>query len=154
MGSHPHVVQPLEVCLVNGYERRYLEAGLDLPALRAETGCLFDDGTGVPRKGLIAYSLGNFATAMYTRHCRTGLVLGLRLVREAGRIDWRRPEIQLVYNARRHRPTGRRRLMLLESYLRECERQGDPAAGLRRLAALLDRHLLGDACPEPGSVAS
>jgi poly-gamma-glutamate synthesis protein (capsule biosynthesis protein) len=119
MGSHPHVVQPLEVCFL-------------------------DSGPGAARRGLIAYSLGNFATAMYTRHCRVGLVLGLRLVRLGdGRVAWRRPEAQLVFNVRRHRATGRRRLVLLESYLRDCERRGDPARKLRRLAAYLDRHLFG-----------
>jgi hypothetical protein len=144
-GSHPHVIQPLEVCFVNGYERRYREAGWDLPALEERTGCLMSDGTGRPRKGLIAYSLGNFATAMFTLHCRTGLILGLRLARdrETGRVDWHRLEAQLVFNVPRACWAGRR-LMLLESYLRDRERRGDRATRLRALAEYLDRHLLGD----------
>jgi poly-gamma-glutamate synthesis protein (capsule biosynthesis protein) len=148
LGSHPHVVQPLEVCFVNGYERRYRAAGLDLPALAPRTGCLLTDPTGVPRKGLIAYSLGNFATAMFTPHCRTGLILSLRLARDraTGRVDWHGPEVQLVHNARRDPRSGRRRLMLLEAYLRECARAGDGADKVRRLAAWLGRHLMG----EPG----
>jgi poly-gamma-glutamate synthesis protein (capsule biosynthesis protein) len=149
MGSHPHVVQPLEVCLVNGYERRYHDAGLNVPATTVEGGCLLNDETGVPRKGLIVYSLGNFATAMYTLHCRTGLILGLHLSREqtTGRIDWHHPETQLVFNVHRDAFTHRRRLMLLESYLRQRERLGDHADKLRALASYLERHLLGTDVP-------
>ena len=144
VGSHPHVVQPLEVCFVNGYERRYRDAGAPAEALDAATGCVIDDGTGVQRKGLVAYSLGNFATAMYGTHCLVGLILSLRVRRdEAGRVDWGRPETQLVYNAHRDPATRRRRLALVETYLRERERRGDRSAKLRRMAAFVERHLLG-----------
>lgn len=144
-GTHPHVIQPFEVCFVNGYEDRYRAAGLDLPALRQPTGCVIRDATGVPRKGLIAYSLGNFATAMYTTHCRVGLVLGVALARdgETGRVDWHRPETQLVYNVHRDPLSRRRRLVLVESYLRERERHGDAAGPLRAMAAWLHGHLWG-----------
>src|SRR5262249_39676146 len=145
-GSHPHVLQPLEVCFVNGYEQRLLQGGADLPALHERTGCLLEDGTGLPRKALIAYSLGNFATAMYTPHCRTGLILSLRLQRDAagGRLDWHGPEVQLVYNVHRDPGTRRRRLMLMETYLRERGRQGDHGCKVRQLARWLERHLLGE----------
>jgi Bacterial capsule synthesis protein PGA_cap len=145
LGTHPHVVQPLEVCFVNGYERRYLDAGAPAGALAEPAGCLVRDDAGVPRKALVVYSLGNFATAMYTTHCRTGLVLGLRVRRDAetGRIDWGRPEAQFVYNVRRDPATRKRRLVLLESYLRERERRGDRAAKLREMAGFLERHLFG-----------
>ncbi|MFO0930852.1 MAG: CapA family protein [Gemmataceae bacterium] len=101
-GTHPHVVQPMEVCFLNGYETRY---GGDLPG----TGCRMTDAAGVPRKALIAYSLGNFATTMYFRHCRTGLALSLHLDRDphTGRGDWHAPEAQLVTNLHRD-PTTRR----------------------------------------------
>jgi poly-gamma-glutamate synthesis protein (capsule biosynthesis protein) len=146
MGSHPHVIQPVEVCLVNGYQKQLRQAGWDLPALDARTGCLLEDHSGVPRKGLIVYSLGNFATAMYTLHCRTGLVLGLHLLRDAAtsRVDWHRPEVQLVFNVRRDHATGQRRLKLMDRYLRECDRRGDRAAKLRSLVRYLERHLLGE----------
>jgi poly-gamma-glutamate synthesis protein (capsule biosynthesis protein) len=145
MGSHPHVVQPLEVCFVNGYERRYRSATAPPGALDAEGGCVLSDASGVPRKGLIVYSLGNLATAMYTLHCRTGLVASLRLSRdpETGRVDWHRPEMQLVHNVHRDPLTERRRLTLLETYLRESERRGDHAGKLRSFARFLERHLLG-----------
>jgi poly-gamma-glutamate synthesis protein (capsule biosynthesis protein) len=148
MGTHPHVLQPAEVCFVNGYERSYLDRGEDLPALRERTGCLLRDDSGRPRKGLIAYSLGNFATAMYTLLCRMGMVFSIRLVRDeaTGRVDWQRPEVQLVLNVHRDpRTWRRRRLVLLESYLRERERRGDGAVQLRATAALLQRHLFGSA---------
>jgi hypothetical protein len=144
-GSHPHVLQPLEVCLVNGYERRLRARGLDLPALRNETGCLLDDDRRVPRKALIAYSLGNFATAMLTAMCQMGIVVSLTLARDetTGRVDWHRPEAQLVFNVQRDPATRRRRLVLLESWLRERERAGDRAVELRRLGEVLHRHVLG-----------
>jgi poly-gamma-glutamate synthesis protein (capsule biosynthesis protein) len=145
MGSHPHVVQPLEVCFVNGYEKRYGDQGAGLPALAERTGCLFGDGTGRPRKALIVYSLGNFATTMYSPLCRTGMVLSLHLVRdEAGRVDWHRPEVQFVCNIHRDAETRRRRLVLVEGYLRERERRRDLAHKERAAAALLHRHLFGE----------
>ncbi len=113
MGSHPHVVQPLEVVEVV-------------------------DDNGLSRRGLIAYSLGNFATAMFTLHCRVGLVLGLRLARGPdGRVAWRRPEPRLVINVRRDPAAGRRRLLLLEDYLRDCARHGGRARPVRDFAAYL-----------------
>jgi hypothetical protein len=144
-GSHPHVPQPLEVCLVNGYEARLRSPGSDLAALKPQSGCLLEDGTGVPRKALIAYSLGNFVTAMYTLHCQTGVILSLTLARDAdtGRLDWHHPEIQLAYNVQRDRAARHRRLVLLESYLRERERVGDRCRGLRQLAQILYYHVLG-----------
>jgi poly-gamma-glutamate synthesis protein (capsule biosynthesis protein) len=145
LGSHPHVLQPVEVCFVNGYEKRHAEQAGVLQALSPRTGCLLRDAQGVPRKGLIVYSLGNFATAMFTLLCRTGMVLSIRLARnpETNRVDWHRPEVQLVHNVHRDPQTRQRRLVLLESYLRERERQGDQAAKVRATAAFLHRHLFG-----------
>jgi poly-gamma-glutamate capsule biosynthesis protein CapA/YwtB (metallophosphatase superfamily) len=141
MGSHPHVLQPLEVCFVNGYERRYPDAAADLPALRPGTGCVLEDGTGVARKGLIVYSLGNFATAMFTLPCRIGVVVGITLVRDpgSGRVDWERPELTLVYNVPKDPTTGSRRLVSLDRYL-----QGHPGDDRLKAAATFHKeHLLG-----------
>jgi hypothetical protein len=144
VGTHPHVVQPLEVCFVNGYEVRLRQQGLDLPALGGRTGCLLRDGTSVPRKALIVYSLGNFVTAMYTRHCRTGLILSLQLRRDAhGRVDWHQPRMQLVYNARLNLLRGQRRLMMLEHFLLHCERLGVRVEKMKALSEWLHRHLVG-----------
>jgi hypothetical protein len=145
LGSHPHVLQPIEVCFVNAYEKRHAHLTADLPALAPRTGCLLHDETGVPRKALIVYSLGNFATTMYTMLCRTGMILSIRLARdpETGHMDWHRPEVQLVHNVHRDPLTRQRRLVLVESYLRERERQGDQAAALRATGAFLHRHLFG-----------
>jgi Bacterial capsule synthesis protein PGA_cap len=144
-GSHPHVIQPAEVCLVNGYESRLLTEAGELSALRPETGCLLDDETGVPRKALIAYSLGNFATAMYTLHCQIGAIVSVTLSRDAetGRVDWHRPEVQLVYNVQCDPDMRCRRLVLMEAYLRERERGGDRCEGMRQLSAALYRHVGG-----------
>jgi poly-gamma-glutamate synthesis protein (capsule biosynthesis protein) len=115
MGTHPHVVQPLEVCYV--------------------------DGPGGPRKGLIAYSLGNFATAMFGLHCHVGLVLSLTLSRDpqTGRVGWYGPGLRLVYNEQRARTLGRPRLMFLDDYLRSAG-----GRKLRELEGFLWKHLLGE----------
>jgi poly-gamma-glutamate capsule biosynthesis protein CapA/YwtB (metallophosphatase superfamily) len=146
IGTHPHVVQPLEVCFVNGYETRMREQGLDLPALAERTGCILRDDTGIPRKALIVYSLGNFVTAMYTMHCRSGLILSVQLKRDAqGRVDWHRPEMKLVYNARMKLLRAQRRLMLLEHFLQHRERLGRRGEKMDALGVWLRRHLLGPA---------
>jgi hypothetical protein len=144
MGSHPHVVQPLEVCFVNGYERRYRQRWGALPALQERTGCLLRDATGVPRKGLVVYSLGNFTTVMFALHCQIGLSVGLELRRdEAGRVDWHRPEARFVYNVPRDGPARSRRLVLLDEYLRRRQAAGRRDAKLRQMAAFLREHVLG-----------
>src|SRR5262245_48759101 len=141
IGTHPHVVQPLEVCFVNGYESRLKEQA-DLPALDHPSGCIVQDETGIPRKALIMYSLGNFVTAMYTMHCRTGLILGVQLERDvSGRVDWHRPEIKLVYNARMKMLRAGRRLMLLEHFLQHRERLGRRGEKVDALGVWLRRHL-------------
>jgi hypothetical protein len=82
---------------------------------------------------------------MYTLHCQIGMILSLTLARDAGtgHTDWHSPEIQLVYNVQRDRAAQHRRLVLLESYLRERERAGDHCRQLRRLAEILYYHVLG-----------
>jgi hypothetical protein len=89
---------------------------------------------------------------MYTLHCRTGMVLTLHVNRDAetGRADWGRPEVQLVHNIHRDPVTRRRRLVLLEGYLRERERRGDRAEKVRSMASFLERHVLGEEAIERG----
>jgi hypothetical protein len=145
MGSHPHVVQPLEVCFVNGCERRYAERWGPLPALSPRTGCVIEDGRGVLRKALIVYSLGNFATAMFALHCQVGMVVGLGVTRDpaTGRADWHRPEVRFVYTLQRDRATRSRRLVLLDEHLRRCEAGGERGEKLRSLDQFLRAHVLG-----------
>jgi poly-gamma-glutamate synthesis protein (capsule biosynthesis protein) len=140
MGTHPHVVQPLEICLVNGYEQRHQAAGLS--ALERTSGCLIEDHTGMPRKGLIAYSLGNFTTAMYSAQYEIGLVLGLTLQRDAatGRIDWHLPDMRFVYNTRSHPAEQGRRLVMLDTYLRKHALRNKQ---LRATAEFVHAHMLG-----------
>jgi poly-gamma-glutamate capsule biosynthesis protein CapA/YwtB (metallophosphatase superfamily) len=144
LGTHPHVVQPLEVCFVNGYEDGLRQEGLDLAALSERTGCLLREASGVPRKALIVYSLGNFVTAMYTPHCRAGMVLSLCLHRDAqGRVDWTKPEVQLVYNARLKLLPGFRRLMRIDDFLQHRQKLGKRAKKVGALRDWLHGHLLG-----------
>jgi hypothetical protein len=145
MGTHPHVVQPLEVCFVNGYEKRYQEQWGALPALGAGTGCVLQDVIGGPRKALIVYSLGNFVTAMYGLHCQIGLALGMEIARDArtGRPDWHRPDPRLIHTIQRDRATGGRRVVLLEDYLRARAAIGKRERKLAEMGAVLQAHLLG-----------
>ena len=118
VGSHPHVQQPAEVCFVNGYETRFGDRADDCPALRHPTGCILEDDTGRPRKAIVFYSLGNFATAMSTFLCRVGLIQSLRLRRdtETGRVDWFAPRARFVHNVRKDPVSGRRRLVFLPAH--------------------------------------
>lgn len=106
LGHHPHVQQPLEVCLVNGYRNGLVDE--DIPE-----GCRIEDGTGRPRKALVAYSLGNFVTAAFTSVCRIGMILSLVVAKEEdGTTDWFHPHWERVYNrpASRH---GKRKTLWL-----------------------------------------
>lgn len=133
LGTHPHVQQPAEVLYVNGYERLYPPQA-DLPP-----GCLLGDTTGRPRKAVVFYSLGNFATAMTTFACRVGRIQSLSLRRDpaGGGVDWHRPRARLVYNVRRDPAAGgSRRLALLEDWL-----GGHPEQASDDLAFVL-RHIV------------
>ncbi|PKO98079.1 MAG: hypothetical protein CVU13_11650 [Bacteroidetes bacterium HGW-Bacteroidetes-8] len=111
IGSHSHVVQPSEICLGNGYKltsdslsRYYYK---------------FNDSTGVPRKSLIVYSLGNFTSAMYTSLCRLGLIQNVTLYKnsQTGLWDWTLGESLFVYN----NPAGiaglKRKLVFYKDYI-------------------------------------
>jgi poly-gamma-glutamate synthesis protein (capsule biosynthesis protein) len=65
LGSSPHVLQPVEVVSVNGWDAR------------APTQIARQEGP--PRPGIIAYSLGNLASILPTAGCQVGTLLGLRL---------------------------------------------------------------------------
>jgi poly-gamma-glutamate synthesis protein (capsule biosynthesis protein) len=143
IGSHPHVVQPVEVCFVNGYEKQYQARWPALLALTADNGCLINDNCGTPRKGLIAYSLGDFATVMFTLHCRIGLVLDLEVRRDGrGRADWFRPGFGWVVNVLQEGVSRRHRLVLLDHYLARRAAAGRRDSRLRSLAQSIREHVM------------
>jgi len=117
IGTHPHVPQPGEV-------RFTPEAG------------------GRMRKSLVAYSMGNFTTAMGTVPCRLAPVASLRLVRDAhtGRVDWHRPRLEWFINA--VDPFTRRgRLMPLHAYLAGISGSRLRARRVRAAVARVRRHV-------------
>jgi poly-gamma-glutamate capsule biosynthesis protein CapA/YwtB (metallophosphatase superfamily) len=63
IGSSPHVVQPVEVVSINHWDE---DAPIQL------------HGAGKPRPGVIAFSLGNFVSAMPTTACTVGGLLDVR----------------------------------------------------------------------------
>ncbi len=68
LGSSPHVLQPLEIVSLDGWD----------PA------CPIQLRRGAqPRPGVIAWSLGDFASIIPTLACQTGVVLGLQLGTDA-----------------------------------------------------------------------
>lgn len=67
MGSSPHVLQPVDVISVDGWDAR--------APTQVRRG-------GPPRSALVAYSLGNFASVMPTVACQVGGVLEIGLRRE------------------------------------------------------------------------
>jgi hypothetical protein len=86
-GSHPHIPQPPEIFLVNGYGS---SLKLDGVALK---------GHGKPRKAIIFYSLGNFLSAMFTAPCRLGTLWKLSFRREPEGVDWALEPPEFFYSA-------------------------------------------------------
>ena len=128
IGSHPHVIQPSEICLFNGYR---------LPGTDDAEQNYFHttDSEGVPRKALIVYSLGNFTTAMYTPLCRLGLVSSVTVWRDetSGRFDWSQAENLYIYNETAGWRGSKRRLMKYDDYIGELlEKSPRRAARLSR----------------------
>lgn len=128
IGSHPHVIQPAEICLFNGYE---------LPGTEDPNQIYFHttDPDGVRRKALIFYSLGNFTTTMYTPLCRLGLVSSVTVWKEEGgnRYDWSLAEDLFVYNDPGGEIGRNRRLLIYDDYITELnERSSRRAERLSR----------------------
>lgn len=135
IGSHPHVVQPNEICLINGYQKM-----LD-PVIDDTSGlCLLSDSTGIPRKTLIIYCPGNFTTAMYTPSCRLGAIQSVNLFTNpyTGKIDWTVPEIKFVYNTPSDPVQHLRKLMLWDDFIAELEqRSPSKAARIKKETAVI-----------------
>ncbi len=112
IGSHPHVIQPDEICYMNTYSD-------DSTSINAETNSFLikhklTDQSGIPRKALIVYSLGNFTTNMFTRECNKGAIQSIKLIRNrlTGKIDWQSPDIQYIYNTDSDPLTGKKKLLM------------------------------------------
>ena len=139
MGHHPHVQQPYEIAFINGAEVRYRDDATVLAA-QPGSGCLLRDPSGRPRKALIIYSLGNFATKMATFISRIGMLQALTVTRGlSGDVDWFAPSHRLVFNNPYDPTTRGRRLVFLEDYLR---RSGPTEAEVVQ-AAFVQTHLMG-----------
>jgi len=91
-GTHPHVVQPSEVCFLNGAEKDYsIPQNLKL--------CKLNSPDEKKRKAMIYYSLGNFLTAMQTEITRTGVLQELTFQKTSdGIVDWFTPQFKIVFN--------------------------------------------------------
>jgi Bacterial capsule synthesis protein PGA_cap len=141
LGTHPHVQQPCETLFVNGAEEQLPEGMRPL----AEGSTM--QAEGPPRKALIAYSLGNFATTMFTFACKIGWVLSLDVFRNArtGQADWNLDASAFVVNVPRFGRRRERRLLMLEDYRRSRAEQGGLPAKEAAHLAFLERHLLGNA---------
>ncbi len=100
IGSHPHVIQPCEIW--------------ETPSALAASGV---------RKTLIAYSLGNFTTTMYSPAHRLGMVLPVTIGRDkvSGETRWQVVNPLYVYNHVSGIAGRKRRLMLYEDYINELK---------------------------------
>ncbi|MEM6734011.1 MAG: CapA family protein, partial [Myxococcota bacterium] len=96
MGHHPHLQHPLEMLWVNQ------TSGVDDPAAARHLALTseLEDPRGPPRRGLVAYSLGNFTTTMVTHACKLAVLLSVSLERDAvsGRARLRAPHTRWFYN--------------------------------------------------------
>ncbi|MFO7574854.1 MAG: CapA family protein [Bacteroidales bacterium] len=117
IGSHPHVIQPAEIW--------------ETPA-KAD-----DSGTAVHRT-LIAYSLGNLTTTMYSPAHRLGMVLPVTICRsnDSGEPAWHVGKPLFVYNHVRGLAGKKRRLMLYDDYIGEMQLRSNRKA--RRIANRLE----------------
>lgn len=142
LGTHPHVQQPVETLFVNGYEETQPEP---VRSLAAATGATLT-AEGPPRKAFVAYSIGNFATTMFTFACKVGWILGLRVFRnpDTGRTDWLPESSEFVMNVPRFGKSRDRRLMMLDDYRRQAAESGGVPAKEANHFAFLDRHLHGE----------
>lgn len=117
IGSHPHVVQPSEICLGNGYNPlpESLKEGYDSLSNYYK----FNDSLGVPRKSLIMYSLGNFTSAMYTPLCQLGLIQNVTLYknRSTNLWDWALRESKFVYNNSVGAVGSKRKLLFYKDFI-------------------------------------
>lgn len=118
IGSHPHVVQPNEICLGNGYNPLPENLKEDYDSL-SNYYYKFNDSLGVPRKSLIMYSLGNFTSAMYTPLCRLGLIQNVTLYknRSTNLWDWALRESKFVYNNSVGAVGSKRKLLFYKDFI-------------------------------------
>lgn len=80
VGHHSHVTQPAEVLLVNGYRGRTAAEYDALQALPEDAH--LECGGSNPRKALVLYSLGNFASTMYGKQQRAAALVTLSVARD------------------------------------------------------------------------
>jgi hypothetical protein len=120
LGSHPHVLQPIEICPVNHFPHDSIHSELDY---NLNKGLFLVDSTGIPRKVLIYYSLGNFTSAMFTPSCRIGVIQSVNLFRksETGKVDWTAPDMKFVYNTPSDPLTKSRKLMMWDDYIEKLK---------------------------------
>ncbi len=143
LGTHPHVQQPCETLFVNGYEDHLPEQYRALAADGAST----IQADGPPRKALIAYSMGNFASTMFTFACKVGWILSLQVFRDptSGQVDWKPDASAFVVNVPRMPRSRERRLLMLEDYQLLGEEHGGLPRFERDHITFLQQHILGDA---------
>jgi poly-gamma-glutamate synthesis protein (capsule biosynthesis protein) len=114
IGSHSHIIQPAEIIFSGGSRQ-----------------CLH-------HKTFIAYSLGNFVTAMYTPLCRLGVIRGMILFRNEsdGTIDWKPVQPEYVYNTPAAPGSKGRKLMFWDEYISALQKESPLSAGrIRRETA-------------------
>ena len=90
LGHHPHVIQPMEILFLGGYEKS-LNFSVDPEScLEAKT----------PRKAMIMYSLGNFVTDMFTYEVRKGAGVVLKIFKKGKGTDWQIEDLFFLENIR------------------------------------------------------
>jgi len=135
IGSHPHLIQPDEICFLNGYRYFTDESDAESTAFWQSS-----DSVKVPRKTLIVYSLGNFVTSMFTPLCRLGAIQSVNLYLNplTGKTDWTYPEIKYVYNTCSDPEFSGRKLMLWEDYINRLRLKSPSKANkIRKEAAVI-----------------
>lgn len=140
IGSHPHVIQPSEICFFNGAETK--EASIkNLPGILPGHGCALKSADGRVRKSMIYYSLGDFATDMITYATRIGALQSLKFFKNGTERDWTAPDFQLVYNKTASLDQSDKRLLDLNRFIKaNCWEKKCPPR-LEKRAAFFKSHL-------------
>ena len=140
IGSHPHVIQPAEICFINNYEDRLDKT---LANTIKDSGCRLQDGSQKARKSMIFYSLGNLRSYSFSFWQQVAVIAELALEKNGGGdngySDWHLQGFSFYYDKQQQGLNGERILMPLDDYLFESASKSNSY-----FATQAQRHLLGE----------
>ena len=132
MGHHPHVLQPFEIVDVNA-DRPFSFDNIQ------------DSTNPEARRALVAYSLGNFVSAMYTRECLQSCIFNLNYVRQNKQLILGSVSYLPTFCSKTHKGESSSRVVsILDELRKECPSglKKELVAGLRGITEHLGKAFL------------